>query len=166
MERTHGSINTLPIECINPRYDKYRVRWDFQPSYDEDGVQDGVTYYEAEITHKPSLDEIKEVVLAGYNALIDEQIVSGFEWNGMHIWLSSENQFNYKAAYDLAVQTSGATLPVRFKFGTTAKPVYYTFTTVEEFSGFYMAAIAYVNTTLEQGWATKDAIDWTIYNIE
>jgi hypothetical protein len=161
MTRTHGSIGTLPIECINPRYQKYRVRWDFKPS--DDG--DGVTFYEAEITY-PTEEKIKEVVLAGYNAIIDERILTGFEWQGMKVWLSSENQFNYKAAYDLAVQTSGATLPVRFKFGTTTEPVYYTFTTVEEFTEFYMAAMVYINTTLEQGWAEKDAIDWSIYNIE
>ena len=40
----------------------------------------------------------------------------------MPVWLSSENQFNYKAAYDLAVQTGGATLPVTFKFGTDEVP--------------------------------------------
>ena len=37
----------------------------------------------------------------------DEKIVSGFVWRDMQVWLSSENQFNYKAAYDLAVQTKG-----------------------------------------------------------
>lgn len=165
MERVQGNKGIAPVECINPRYNKYRVRWDFQPSYNDEGVEDGVTFYEAEITY-PTEEKIKETVLAGYNAIIDERILTGFEWQGMKVWLSSENQFNYKAAYDLAVQTSGATLPVRFKFGTTTEPVYYTFTTVEEFSGFYMSAIAYVNATLEQGWAEKDAIDWSIYNIE
>ena len=30
----------------------------------------------------------------------------------MNIWLSSENQFNYKVAYDLALQTNGANLPI------------------------------------------------------
>ena len=38
-------------------------------------------------------------------------------WNNKRIWLSSENQFNYKVAYDLALQTNGANLPIIFKFG-------------------------------------------------
>jgi hypothetical protein len=70
----------------------------------------------------------------------------------MQVWLSTENQFNYKAAYDLAVQTQGATLPVMFKFGTTDKPVYYTFEDMETFTDFYTKAIHYVNTNLSEGW--------------
>jgi hypothetical protein len=70
----------------------------------------------------------------------------------MLVWLSSENQFNYKAAYDLAVQTGGASLPVKFKFGTTEDPVYYTFTNINDLSDFYMSAMRYINQTLDQGW--------------
>lgn len=84
MNRTHGSIDTLPIECINKKYNKYRIRWDFQPSY-ENGMQNGVTFFEAEINHKPSIEEIKEIVLEGYNKEIDKKIVSGFVWKEMPI---------------------------------------------------------------------------------
>ena len=78
-----------------------------------------------------SLEYIKNIILDWYNKEIDNKILSGFVWNDMPVWLSSENQFNYKAAYDLAVQTNGASLPVTFKFGTTDNPIYHTFTTVE-----------------------------------
>lgn len=66
-KRIHGGIDTKHIECINSRLQKYRVRWDFQPYYNEEGEQEGVTYYEHEFAFKPSLEQIKEVVLAGYN---------------------------------------------------------------------------------------------------
>ena len=81
----------------------------------------------------------------------------------MPIWLSSENQFNYKTAYDLAVQTNGASLPIKFKFGTDESPVYYTFESLEDFSDFYMSAVAHVNTVLNEGWEKKDSIDWEVY---
>lgn len=162
-KRTHGSDGVLPVECINPRIRKYRVRWDFRPYTDNDGNTQGVTFLEAEFLHKPTIQEIKETVLSWMNEQIDEQIVSGFVWNGMSVWLSSENQFNYKAAYDLAVQTSGANLPVVFKFGTTETPVYHTFTSVEELQSFYMAAMSYIDRTLNDGWKRKDAVDWTAY---
>lgn len=84
----------------------------------------------------------------------------------MSVWLSSENQFNYKAAYDLAVQTGGQNLPIVFKFGATDEPVYHTFSTVEELSDFYLKAMTYINTVLAEGWAEKDAIDWEKYKIE
>ena len=97
-----------------------------------------------------------------YDSITDWKILSGFEWRGMKVWLSMENQFNYKAAYDLAVQTGGASLPVTFKFGDTV-PVYYTFETLEEISDFYTSALSYVNNTLAEGWARKDSLDWSEY---
>ena len=85
-------------------------------------------------------------------------------WNGMQIWLSTENQFNYKAAFDLATMTEGATLPVTFKFGTTENPIYYEFQTVEEITEFYTASMEYVTMCLKQGWQEKDTFDFTSYD--
>ena len=81
----------------------------------------------------------------------------------MPVWLSSENQFNYKAAYDLAVQTSGSNLPVTFKFGDTKNPVYYKFETIEDLQDFYMKAMIHVNSVLSEGWTSKDSIEWEEY---
>jgi hypothetical protein len=83
----------------------------------------------------------------------------------MKIWLSTENQFNYKAAYDLAVQTNGANLPIVFKFGDDNETVYHEFNDLNEMSEFYMASIAYIQNTLAEGWQKKDSIDWTFYTI-
>ena len=97
-----------------------------------------------------------------YDSITDWKILSGFEWKGMKVWLSMETQFHYKAAYDLAVQTNGASLPVTFKFGDST-PVYHTFETLEELSDFYTQATAHVNSVLAEGWAKKDALDWGEY---
>ena len=100
-----------------------------------------------------------------YDSITDWKILSGFEWRGMKVWLSMENQFNYKAAYDLAVQTNGASLPVTFKFGTTENPIYHQFNTLDELSDFYSSAISYINNILAEGWEKKDAIDWNEYEV-
>lgn len=168
MTRKQGSVNTRVISHIGTgALQIYSIRWDMQPviEVDENGKKKfvGKSYYEQQLVGKPTIEKIKEIVLSGINAVTDEKILSGFVWNGMEVWLSSENQFNYKAAYDIAVQTNGANLPVRFKFGTTEKPIYYTFNTVEELSDFYMSAMSYINACLEEGWAKKDAINWSEY---
>lgn len=111
----------------------------------------------------PSFGQIKSFILAEINKRTDEKILSGFMWNGMSVWLSSENQFNYKAAYDLAVQTGGANLPTVFKFGSNDEPKYHKFDTVEELTDFYVKAMTYINEQLAIGWAKKDAIDWSVY---
>lgn len=157
MRKSQGHISTTLIECINYKIAKYRIRWDFQP-YEEE-----VSFMEEDILHKPTLSEVKNIVLKGYNAIVDEAILNGFKWKEMEVWLSSENQFNYKAAYDLAFQTNGASLPTVFKFGTTEEPVYYKFDTLEELTDFYTKALTYINEQLAIGWYKKDSIDWSVY---
>lgn len=150
--KAFGHFDSL-IECINPKNNIWRVRWE---------ISEGV-YEEREFNYRPSLEQLQEVIKAWFNKEIDNKIIGGFEWKEMPIWLSSENQFNYKTAYDLAVQTNGASLPIKFKFGTDESPVYYTFESLEDFSDFYMSAVAHVNTVLNEGWEKKDSIDWEVY---
>lgn len=159
MRQGQGSAGTMLLECIDPNNNKWRVRWNVKPI---EGSND-VVYTEEDFDHKPTLDEVKELITAQINADIDNKILTGFVWNDMPVWLSSENQFNYKAAYDLAAQTGGATLPVRFKFGIGDVPTYHTFNDLAELTDFYTKALAYVNTTLNNGWEAKDNIDWSKY---
>ena len=107
MKRVEGCADVKLMECVSPAKDKWRIRWDIQSQSDG-----SANYMEAEFCHKPSEEEIKQTIVGWFNSEVDATILSGFEWNGMKVWLSSENQFNYKAAYDLAVQTAGQTLPV------------------------------------------------------
>lgn len=160
MRRIEGSAGVQLLECTHPAKNKWRIRWDVQEK--ENG---SANYMEEEFDHKPTEDEIKQTVIAWFNTQTDTTILSGFEWNGMSIWLSSENQFNYKAAYDLAVQTAGATLPVTFKFGTDEAPCYHTFTTVEELSDFYTKAMQHIRSALADGWSKKDAFSLDSYRI-
>lgn len=130
--------------------------------------EEGISKVNEVVEYKPTLAEIKEIILNAINRRVDKAILSDFVWeNGDRIrysvWLSTENQFNYKSAFDLAVQTNGATLPVTFKFGSTEEPQYYTFTTLEELQGFYFQAIQFIQSTYQRGWAEKDGINWSDY---
>ena len=112
--------------------------------------------------HKPTKAELKTDLDVLVNSLTDEKTLSGFVWNGNPVWLSTENQFNFKAAYDLAVQSKGAGLPVTFKLGEdgSGNAVYHTFEDLAEFTDFYTKAIAYVSDCLNEGWEEKDSIDY------
>ncbi len=144
------------------------ISFDYEPFYDidEDGntVETNLgTWSVHSFTRRPSFGQLKNFILSEINKRTDEKILSGFEWNEMQVWLSSENQFNYKAAYDLAVQTNGANLPTVFKFGSNEDPKYHKFDTVEELSDFYVKAMTYINEQLAIGWVKKDSIDWSVY---
>lgn len=158
--RAIGNMKTKYLECVDTQRNIWKVRWDFMRH--EDGF---FSFEEKSFSHKPNIDQIKELIHNWYNKQTDEKILSGFVWKDMNVWLSQENQFNYKAAYDLAVQTDGNSLPVKFKFGTLSEPVYYTFKDLSDLSDFYMKAMRYINDTLDEGWQKKDNIRWSKYNV-
>lgn len=114
---------------------------------------------------KPSLEAVKKAIIADINARTDEKIISGFVWEGINVWLSEENQRNFSEAQRIASAMPEAILPVTFKLGEEADgtPIYHTFETAEELTGFYLQAVAYINATLAAGWQQKDGIDWSAY---
>ena len=121
---------------------------------------------EVVLNHKePNLDmaEIKKAVIDYINTKTDERILSGFQWNGINVWLSEENQRNFSEAQRVALMTSGQSLPVTFKLGEDAdgEPVYHEFTSVEELTGFCLAAVAFIQQCLSEGWQQKDNMDWS-----
>ena len=81
------------------------------------------------------------------------------------MWLSSENQFNFKCAYDLAYQTEGASLPAKYKLGEdgNGQPIYFVFEDLETFGDFYLSAIEWIQTCINEGWEIKDSIDHSVY---
>lgn len=121
-----------------------------------------------------SLQDVKEAIIADIDARTDEKILSGFVWNvpqvggepvSINVWLSDENQRNFSEAQRMAASDPNKVLPLRFKLGEdeNGAPVYYEFTTVEELNDFYFSAFGYINQCLNDGWAEKDAIDWSEY---
>ena len=154
MERIKGTTETPIVERIGKTY---YVRWGYKTENGE------ITYDQIEFPYKPTVNKIKDIILGIENSKIDKEILSGVVWKDMPVWLSSENQFNYKAAYDLAVMLGGANLPVTFKFGDTENPVYHEFKTLDDIADFYVKAMSYVNNTLKEGWESKDSIDWSLY---
>ena len=154
--KIHGGEATPLVQCINPILDKWMVLWAI--CYEDNSF----TFMAEEIGHKPTLQEIKDTIISWYNSEIEDRILSGFVWRDIPVWLSMENQFNYKAAYDIAAQSGGEILPT-FKFGTTEEPVYYTFEDLGDLKDSYTKAMAFVTETLSAGWTVKDSIDWGAY---
>lgn len=112
-------------------------------------------YYEENIAPLERLEAAKNAI----DAETDEKILTGHVWNDTPIWLSSENQFNYKAAYDIAYQTNGANLPITFKLGEkNGESIFYTFDSVEELQGFYISCVNHINACLNEGWTKKSSL--------
>lgn len=106
---------------------------------------------------------LKDLLINGLNREIQNKIISGFVWRDMKVWLSIENQMNYKNNYDLAINTNGDILPVTFKFSNDKGPVYYQFNSIEDLEEFYIAMNTHISNTLSEGWNKKNSINWTNY---
>ena len=78
MERHYGSKDIALVECINPRINKYRVRWDIQPYTEDNELEEGVnkdlvSFVESEYTRKPTFDMIlKDVISSGIHMSLEE----------------------------------------------------------------------------------------------
>lgn len=142
-----------------------RAKWELIYGFgqDDSDSETGYNYRQRFNGSKPSLDDVKTVVINQINANTDANILSGFVWNDMPVWLSTENQLNYKAAYDMAVQTQGASLPAKFKFGTDDNPVYHTFESLDVFEDFFTSMLKHVSDAIDAGWVEKDGIDWSVF---
>ena len=166
MHKVYGLISEFkPIRSTRARF---VISYSMAP--EEDGVH--ATWYEIIFYKKQypyiNFQQIKDAILNDINLRTDEKILQEFVWDDIKVWLSSENQFNFKAAYDLAVQTKGQSLPIKFKLGEEIDetPLYHTFETLGDISDFYIKALAYINQCLNEGWNEKDSIDWNLYKMD
>lgn len=63
MNRAFANHDIPPVECTNYILDLWRIRWDYQPVIDPDNPDsDLVSFLEYQFNHKPSLQEVKEVI--------------------------------------------------------------------------------------------------------
>lgn len=116
------------------------------------------------LVNEPTTQQCLDSIFSQVNSEIDEKILSGCVWtdadgNSHNVWLSMENQFNFKATFDLALQMGGKTLPVAFKLGTNESPDYVTFASVESLQDFILKTTSYIQETLAEGWKRKNAIE-------
>ena len=130
-------------------------------------------FYKKQVA-KPTLQQVKDAIIADIDSRTDERILNGFPWQILHgeqqgetvnVWLSAENQRNFSEAQRVAVMTAGHNLPLTVKVSELPNktPVYDSFETVEELTEFYLSGVAFIDQCLKAGWQEKDGIDWTPY---
>lgn len=143
---------------------KHETSWTLAVNFNIVETAEGFEYDMASIVtdHEPELRDVVNAVNNFINAKTDEKILSGFVWRENPVWLSSENQFNFKCAYDLAYQTQGASLPATYKLGEDkdGTPIYFEFKDLETFSDFYLGCIVWIQKCINEGWKEKDSIDY------
>ncbi|MDH6357251.1 hypothetical protein [Parabacteroides sp. PF5-9] len=158
--RIKGTEGVKLIECINPQKNKWVIRWDVQPE-----TEGGVSYYEYVFLKRPTLSEIKDIIINWINDSIKVEIMGGYVWREKPVWLSPENQLNYQADYLQAITTSGNSLPVKCKFGADEEPIFFTFESLEDITDFYNSYVTYIREVQNKGWDLKKNFDFSPYDV-
>jgi hypothetical protein len=134
-----------------------RNKWELIYGYgkDNDSAETGYNYRQR-FTMKPSLDEIKEIIKATINEATSARIQSGFVWNDINVWLSTEQQSNFSQ-----IALGGVDYPLTLKLGEAedGSPLYHTFNSSDEFEGFRKEVTNFILKAVTEGYAEKDALD-------
>ena len=151
MIRIYADSKAEPVRCTNRR----RGIWSYgiTRNRDTEGVQR--SYMEETFDHLPALAEIKAVINEWYNRKITDTIESGYVWNGLKVWLSTENQMNYKTAYDLAFADRRGKPSCYFQAREEDNPTFYEFASMQQLQEFYTGAVKHIQETQKEGWALK-----------
>lgn len=121
--------------------------------------KNGNTYeYRKTFDHEPTWEEVKAQLVEAINEHTQEQIINGFEWEGVKIWLSEQVQLNL-ASIERAQFPEGQ-YPIGIKVNEDAEgeAVYMSFASAEAFSEFHRRASDHIVATLDAGWKEKKAL--------
>ena len=157
-----GNSYAICFNCVPLKAEKYQGKYAKYSKNIEHVSTDLVMYNYMVFDLMPSITEIKAEYEEYVNSIVSTMITN-FYYDDKQFNLSKENQMNYKAAYDLAVQTNGANLPYKVKCKAGIKQQYLIFNDVNEFTSFYVAINKHINSCLERGWNMKDSIDYSVY---
>lgn len=156
MEKIYGAKERQDgLYCIGRN--KWEVFFGFWKNREDDEVGYNLR---KKYACKPTNKEILNDIFIALNAMCDEKILNGHVYNGMSVWLSTENQKNYETARNIARDTNGASLPETFKFGGDFDFVFYSFETVDEIDKFFLDVHKYIKECLAECWKYKqEALD-------
>lgn len=142
-----GYLSAL-LELINPYENIWYLRWNKWSN------EDGDHWFEETIEGTPTIDQVKTIIEDFYNQEAQKKILEGFIYNDKVIWLSSENQMNYKSLFDLKAEKNVI---------KTSDGSYLTFESFKDYEKFYYAIIEFIQTTLQECWNNKDNFDYSEY---
>lgn len=108
-------------------------------------LSSGYTEY---VAPKQPLSVLIEQSDEAINAVTDMKILNEFEYNGERFYLTTENQINFGNMYIIRDV---------LQYPTTVKTQegFLELKDAEEVSDFYMQAVAFVKSCIEEGWAQK-----------
>lgn len=139
-----------------------RNRWDLFYGFGKDEDNEMGYNWRTSFDHHPTIDEVKDIISTQISENAQKRIVEGYMWNGLQVWLSSENQENYTLAYNMAKNGDLKDMPT-VKLGTDDEPVLHTFKDTAELISFVKGMQQHIQDILIAYWKERNEIDWSIF---
>ena len=164
------------LYCIDPHGDRWLLAYDLK-KVEAEGQAEATelyTYLTREFDHRPSLEEVAQLITQPYNEACDEKILNGFSYTTLeetpvtrHVWLDETNQRNFLGEFTFAKLFDGINLPTVIKMGLSEdEAYYYTVTTVNQYKHFILSALGHIKQCISECWTAKKAIDYTPYTLD
>jgi hypothetical protein len=160
MNTTIGNINDFKPISYNSKTKKYIVSWGLI-NVGGDNYQWNYKIFNS----KPSINVIKDTINSSINQNTKQYIENNFKWNGMSIYLSIENQIDYKLLLDTTILLEGTNLPEEVKFKVNGENIYYSFETIDDMKDFIIAMNNHIRRYIAEGNKAKDEVNYDEYVI-
>ncbi|MDM1523852.1 hypothetical protein HX088_11300 [Empedobacter sp. 225-1] len=157
---TYSTESTQLFECFNKINNTFIVR------FDETKIDNGYKYQQFLVVGDKAIETIKTTINNYYNEKCSDEILKGFKLDSDIVWLSSENQINYKIYYDFALfnhQNDLEFKPIKIKIGDETNTKYHTFESFNDFQKFVFDYTEHIQNTISKYWDLKDSIEWEKY---
>lgn len=178
--RTTGQphIGGKLLYCIDPTSDRWLMAYDLKeeplPEDAPEGTMPSYSYATHLFDHQPTHEEVTELIYGAINEACDEAILTGCTYTTLEdtphrcqLYLNQQNQFNWKAIYDMAKHSGGGNLPAILKLGISDEDAYYyTITTMRQLEHFILSVFKHIETTLASCWMAKQHLNLTPYTLD
>ena len=163
MEKVYGSPKRQD-GLFSVGRNKYEVIYGF--GNDSDNPEQGWNWRKR-FDHRPSLDEIKAIIIQVIEAESAHKLRYGLEWNGLPVEYTEERKSDLTGML-VAMQAGIMQLPVTLNLGAypDGSPVFYEFTKAEEIMGVAAAISNHKIAVCNEEWQEKSSVDWSAYETE
>lgn len=119
-------------------------------------------------SHRPTLDEIKQIINSQLSAEADERKRNGFSWKGVPVRYDEEAERNITGISVKIPRLGAAMFPLTFKLGNypDGTPAFYEFTDAEDFESFTDALLLFSQDCYAKLWQAKSEVDWSKFEHE
>lgn len=163
MEKVYGS----PVRQ-DGLYKIGRNKWELIYGFGKDSEEaDSGWNWRERFTHRPTLEEMKSVIIGAIKEESAHKLRYGLKWNGLTVEYTEERKSDLTGII-VGLQGGFAQLPMELNLGSSedGTPSLYTFTSAEGIGAVAAAIVAHKTAVCKEEWEAITELDMDVFRIE